>query len=153
MAWGSTVPVVLPALTKSFQDAPGLEDVRVYDGAVLDGAQPLEWLRVGYDGEGGPAVVEGESTHEGLSTARNREQYTVQCAMTVVNGSTDAVASRDRLYQLFAAVGAFLAADPTLGRTVMQAQLGSWALGQKQTGQGAVSVLSFGIEVDAFTRV
>lgn len=152
MAWTSTVPGVLDALVAAFQGAPELEGVRVFDGPVVTQAAPLEALCVGFSGDPDePVAVQGQTQREGLAVARSREQYSVQCAASVLNGSGDISAARRRAYELYAAAGAALAADPTLARTVLSAQPGATTLAQDQTTDGAVATVAFAVDVDAFT--
>ena len=152
MAWASTVPGVLDALVAAFQATPGLEGVRVFDGPVVSQAAPKEALCVGFSGDPTePAVVQGQMQREGMVAAPSREQYSVQCAASVLNGSGDISAARRRAYELFAAAGAALAVDPTLGRTVLSAQPGAATLAQDQTTDGALATVAFAVDVDAFT--
>lgn len=154
MAWFSTVPAVLDALVVAFraglQASGGFADVVVFDGPTVTEAAPLEAVTVGYaDDE--VTSVDGQETREGLSVIRSREQYTVNCSVGVLTGSGDNKAARVRAYEIFGALGAALATDPTLGRTVMSAQPGSMTLALSQGPDGAVAAIVFGVEVDAFT--
>lgn len=155
MAWGSTTPVVIEALVTALRGAPELTGVKVYDGPTLSGSSAKEALNVGTSPS--PDVdaatsAEGQESREGLAVDRTREQYTIHCGVSVLNGSSNAPAARRRVFELLAAVGAALAADPTLGRTVLQVQIGTWTLAQQQGQTGAVATIAFGIDVDAFTR-
>lgn len=151
--WASSVPDALDALVAAFRAAPGLEGVRVFDGPVVTQAAPMEALCVGFSGDPTePAAAQVESAREGLSVARSREQYPVQCAASVLNGKGDISAARRRAYELYAVAGAVLAADPTLGRTVLSAQPGGGSLVQDQTPDGAVVTVAFAVDIDAFTR-
>lgn len=148
--WGSTVPVVLPLLVSSLRGAPGMENVKVLDGPALDGSTASAWVLVGI-GEDGSAA-EGENSTEGLSAARSREQYSVECTLRVSSGSTKVATSRERAYEVFGAVGAFLASDPTLGRSVMKASIGRWVFSQKQDGKGFAAEIAFTVDIDTYTR-
>lgn len=152
MAWGSTLPAAMDALLQRFATAPELDGVKVYDGPVIDGSSALEALTVGYAGEDEPTAADGQSAREGLGADRSHEEYTVRCAIEVLNGSDDAPAARRRAFELLGVVGGVLAADPRLGGAVMSAQVGTWTLAQAQTPQGAFVTLPFEIDVDAYTR-
>ncbi len=150
--WGSTVPGALLALIELFKTAPGLEGVRVYDGPDLDGAQPDEAISVGYLGEEDSLAVEAQTEHEGLTVDRSREQYTVHCLIEARNGSGEVPAARKRVFELYAAVGAALAAFPRLDGTPMSVQPGAWTYSQEQDGAGLLAKITLGIDVDAYTR-
>lgn len=152
MAWASSLPVVLPALVQRFQTASELTGVKVYDGPSLDGSRPAAALTVGWMGEGDALAAEGQTARDGLAADRSRETYTVHCRLEVLNGGGDIIKTRDRLFAIFNGIGAALAADPLLGRTVMSVQLGAWALSQAQSAAGALLVMAFGIDVEADAR-
>lgn len=154
MGWFSTAPAVLDTLVVAFrsglQAAGGFEGVVVFDGPTVTEAAPLEAVTVGYaDDE--VTSVDGQTAHEGLAIDRSREQYTVNCSVAVLTGSGDNKAARARAYEIFGVLGAALASDPTLGRTVMMVQPGSMTLTLSQGPEGAVAVILFGVDVDAFT--
>lgn len=152
MAWGSTVPDVVDALVVAFRGAPDLVGVRVFDGPDTDASSQTEALLVGLGSEEDPTAVDGHSSREGLSNARDREQYGVRCVLIVLNGSGKIAVARRRAYALLGAVGGLLAADQRLGGAVMTAQLGTHSYSQDQTEQGAHAVIAFTVDVDAFTR-
>jgi hypothetical protein len=153
MAWGSTVPAAVDALVALLRTASGLEGVKVFDGPGVTGSSQTEAVMVGVGANEDPTAVDGRQDREGLSTARDREQYEIRCALAVVNGSGDISAARRRAYELLGVVGGVLASDQRLGGAVLNAQLGSAAFTQDQTEQGAEAVISFTVDVDAFTHV
>lgn len=152
MPWSSSVPDAVDALVEAFKAAPELESVTVWDGPEVSKAVAQEMLSVAFTGDEGDSDVEATSSPEGLGGQRDRETFTVRCAAAVLKGATDMPAARRRAYELYAAAGAVLARDPSLGRIVMRARLGSHSFKQLQTDRGAQAMLIFGIEVDAFTR-
>lgn len=153
MAWMSTIPDAVDALVAAFRAAPGLSGVKVFDGPVVTASGQMEAVTVGDVGDQeDPTAVEGQNTREGLAATRDREQYTIRCAVLVLNGAGDASAARRRAYQLLGEIGEVLAADQRLGGAVMIAQLGSSTLSQDQDETGATATVAFNVEVDAFTR-
>jgi hypothetical protein len=87
-----------------------------------------------------------------LARARDRETFTITCAVQVLLGSsTDMPTARRRAYTLFGAVGGVLAEDPHLGKTVLLATLGSHTLTQPQTPQGALVQITFGVDCQSYS--
>lgn len=152
MAWYSTVPDVLGALVAAFTAAPGLDGVTVYDGPVPTEAAPMEALTVGYGLDDDPTGAQGSTEREGLSAKRSQETYTVTCVVSVLNAAGRIPEARARVFEIYAEVGAALAADPRLGIPGVQAQPGSVSLTQEQVTSGALVSLAFGVDVVAFTR-
>lgn len=150
MAWASTTPAAMDRLVTVFTSADGMPSGAVLDGPVPADLNLTEAVSVGYSGDEA-ATVEGDLTGEGLTLAPDREQYTVQCAVWVVNGTDDIAAARTRAYELLAVARQALIADHTLGGLVMMARLSSVSLTQSQTAQGAIAQITFGVTVDAFT--
>lgn len=151
MAWSSSAPDAVDALVDAFRAAQEFQGVTIWDGPEVSKAAPREMLSVAFTGDDNDSDVEASSAAEGLDGQRDRETYTVRCAAAVVMGSTDMRAARRRAYELYAATGAVLARDHTLGRRVMRARLGSYNFKQLQTDRGAQALLVFGIDIDAFT--
>jgi len=148
----STVPAAYDALVALLSGAD-LGGAKVLDGPVVTSSAIMEAIIVGYETDDLSAVVEGNSEPEGLSRARDRETYSITCAVQVLCGSsTDMPAARRRAYELFGLVGGALASDPRLGGAVMMASLGTHSLSQPQTQQGALAEIVFGVDCDAFSR-
>jgi hypothetical protein len=152
MAWTSSIPDTVDALVDAFKLAPEFEGVTVWDGPEVSKAAPKEMLSVAFTGDDNDSDVEATSSAEGLGGQRDRETFTVRCAVAVLTGSTDMRAARRRAYELYSADGAVLARDPSLNKNVMRARLGSHTVKQMQTDRGAQALLVFGIDCDAFTR-
>lgn len=151
--WMSSVPGAIDGLLKLLRDMPFLEGVTVLDGPTVTADPIAEAITVGYEDPGTSAVVEGASEPEGLTRDRDREIYTVMCAVEVLLGSsTDLPAARCRAYELFGFVGQVLADNHTLNRAVMMAHLGAHTLSQDQLQQGALARIVFGVDCDAFSR-
>lgn len=151
MGWGSTTPAAISGLLTAFKSSPDLTGVKILDGPeVTTGA--TEAITVGYSDD--PAVqvaVDAVMAMEGLAANPSHEQYMIHCAVSVLRGNGDIAAARARVYELFGAVGAALAADPRLGGAVMLAQISSYNLTQAQGSKGALAILAFTVEVEAFT--
>lgn len=152
--WMSSVPGAYDALAGVLSDALALEGVTVLDGPVVTDQALMEAVIVGYEDSETSAVVEASNAPEGLGRARDRETYSITCAVEVLLGSSvDMPTARRRAYALLGLVGAVLAQNPRLGGAVMMASLGTHTLSQMQGGQGALAQIVFGVEVDAFTRL
>lgn len=151
MAWGSSVPDVLAALVLRLKTTPALAGVKVWDGPVMDGSQPMEAITVGKAGDGDALAAEGQDAREGLGASRSREQYTVHCLIEVRNGSGDVIAARARVFELLAAVGGVLAASPRLDGTAASAQPGSWTYSPVQDSAGVLATIALGVDVEAYT--
>ena len=152
MSWMSSVPGAVDALVGLLASAPGLEGVTVLDGPTVTEQAIMEAVTVGFEDESTAAVVESASEPEGLSRARDRETYSITCAVQVLLGSSvDAPAGRRRAYELFGAVGGVLADSPRLGGAVMLAALGTHTLSNPQTPQGAMAQIVFGVDCDAYS--
>lgn len=156
MAWSTSAPAALAALVAAWRAAPGLAaPVVVHDGPVPTGSAALALVVAGWNGHGNDeASIEGQNTPEGLAGIPDREQYSIRCAVVVFNGSSDIVAARTRAYELFAACGAAVAADRTLGGTVMRAVIGAPSLLQSSDPaypQGITATVEFMVDCDAFS--
>jgi hypothetical protein len=153
VTYSSSVPAAIAAITAAFRTsvALGLAGVPVRDGPELTAAPGLEAVAVGYTGSTDENVVTGTATAEGLAVLPDRERYAIMCAVEVVDGEHDIAAARTRAYQLHAACGAAIAADPKLGGTVLRATPGIGSLRQQQTADGALARVVFPVNVDAYT--
>lgn len=153
MTYASSVPAVIAALVSAFRasTALGLAGVPVRNGPELTAAPGLEAVAVGYTGNQDEDVVTGTATAEGLAVLPDRERYAVMCAIEVIDPDGAPAPAQARAYQLHAACGAAIAADHTLGQTVLRATPGFGALQQKQTGDGALARVVFPVTVDAYT--
>ncbi|SRR6266704_3848661 len=153
MTYYSSVPAAIAAITAAFRTstALGLAGVPVRDGPEVTAAPGLEAVAVGYTGNADENVVTGTAAAEGLAVLPDRERYAVMCAIEVLDGEHDVAAARTRAYELHAACGAAIAADHTLGKTVLRASPGFGSLRQQQTGDGALARVVFPVNVDAYT--
>lgn len=153
MVWSSSVPDAYDALVGLLSTAPSLGGVRVLDGPVVSADPIMEAVIVGFEDESLAAVEDGSNGPEGLGRTRDREDFTINCAVQVLLGSsTDMATARRRAYELFGVVGGVLAGDPRLGRTVVLASLGSHTLSQPQTPQGALAQITFGVDCQSYSR-
>ena len=153
MPYVSSVPAVIAALVAAFRTWPalGVAGVPVRDGPDLGQASGVEAVAVGYTGDANEDVVTGTASPEGMGGLPDRERYAVMCAVEVIDTAADVAAARARAFTLHAACGQALAADLTLGGTVLRASLGIGSLQQQQTDAGARARVVFPVNVDAFT--
>ena len=153
MTYSSSVPAVIAALVTAFKTSTGLglAGVPVRNGPELTAAPGLEAVAVGYTGNQDENVVTGTAAPEGLAALPDRERYTVICCAEVVDPDGNPAPAQARAYQLHAACGAAITADRTLGKVVLRATPGFGALQQKQTANGALARVVFGVSIDAYT--
>lgn len=151
MTWQSRVPDVLDALVTKWRALPELSGL-VQDGPVpLDDPSP-ELLSVGHDGDTGDGTsTDGVVSPEGYGTEPNREQFTVNCLIAVLNGANDMPAARGRAFELLSVASDALAEDHTLGGVVMYAHVQEVSLRQVQDDYGALAQVMFTVACDAFT--
>ena len=147
MAWASTIPTVLAALTTALED---LDNVTVSNGVPVQ-APTGDGLIIGYSGPDDPTAVTGTMVREAFVALPSHERYTVSCRIEATAADTDMPTAQARTLELFASVGGVLAADPRLGGLVNWAQPEAFTLFQAQSPRGAFAVLQFGIDVDAHT--
>jgi hypothetical protein len=153
--YASSVPAAITALVAVFRASAqlGAADpaVPVRDGPELSSASGLEAVAVGYTGDQNEDVVTGTASPEGLAALPDRERYAVMCAIEVIEPGADIAAARARAYVLHAACGAAIAADHSLGGTVLRASMGIGSLQQQQADTGARARVIFPVTIDAFT--
>lgn len=152
MAWQSTLPAAIDGLVAVLQSDSELSGI-VRDGPELRDMADQEAVFVGHTGTDEDTAADGSVAREGLAVQPNRESYSIRCGVSVLNGASDIGAARTRAYELFPVVGAAIAADKTLGGVVMAASVGEWTLSLSQTDVGAWAVLTFNVDVDAFTSL
>jgi hypothetical protein len=155
VTYSSSVPAAITALLAAFTASASLgaavPPVQVRDGPQLRADSAAEGVAVGYSSGQNSAVVTGTATPEGLGAGPDRERYAITCTAEVIDGSGSIAAARTRAYQLHAACGAAIAADHTLGGTVLRAVPGMGSLTQQQTTRGALARVVFPVTVDAYT--
>jgi hypothetical protein len=162
--WTSTVPAALLGLVAAFKATPGLDGVNVYDGPKVEGTSAREVVVVGFTGERmshtgaypepSSPDVDVQASIAGMAVSPQEEKYTIHNMIAVLNGAAgagDIAAARARAYELLAACGAALAADPKLGGAVGLASPGAHSLTQDQGPRGATATIMFDVEVSAFT--
>ena len=142
-----TVPAAIVALVGMLTDA-GLP---AQDGPAVTDRAATEVVAVGWAGADDPVAVESYETPDGLAGQPLHERYTIRCTAMVANGSGDQVAARERAYELLAGVTVALAASPTINGTVGYAYLSGHTLEVQQDTSGAVAVVRFAVDVEAFS--
>jgi hypothetical protein len=151
MAWGTTVPAAKVALTSIFDAAL---DITVHNSRYVGAIASRDVLIVGYQSEDVPGV-EGRFTVEKYGATPLRDQYVIHNRIVVSKGGTDILRAETRAFALLAGAGATLAGNPTLSSTpsIMVAALGAYSLVPTQPDSGALAILQFDVDVDAFTTV
>lgn len=151
MTFTSTVPAAIDGLVAAF-GALELDGATIIDGPRVGGGTLNGVIIVGWTGDESPESTSGTSMLASYSTQRQREQYTITCAASVLRGGKNKMsAARTRAFELYGAAAGALAADKTLGGVVMSARSGELNLVQSQDSRGAVATVVFAVDVDAFT--
>ncbi|MGH3096947.1 MAG: hypothetical protein ACRDMV_13230 [Streptosporangiales bacterium] len=151
MDWQSTAPTAIDALVALWQGNTTLSGL-VLDGETRKDTGKNAAVFVGYQGDEDATVASGRFSKESLVVSPSREGYSIHCAITAVNGGGNISSARARVYELFAACGAALFSDHTLGGAVMSAAIGEWSLTMPQTDRGVVAALAFNVDIDAYTQ-
>lgn len=153
MAWTSRLPAAMDALVTTFTEWPGLGGggVTVRDGPSASQATIKEIVSVGYTGGEDDNDAESTLLTEGLGGNVDREQFTIRCAAAVLRGSDDVAGARKRAYELLAEAGAALAANRSLGGSVMRAMISSHSLTMDLATNGAQAMVVFEVSCDAYT--
>jgi hypothetical protein len=154
MAYASTVGAAITALLAAFSAAPGLSGVEVRDGPQAPDTSAIEAVYVGWTGDethASDAWTSQETPEGGLGGQPHRESYSVHCSAMVLNPDEDLPAARARALALRAAAAAAVAADQTLGKTVLRATPGAGAGRQVPVANGIKVYVLFDVDCDAFT--
>lgn len=152
MAWSSKLPAAVDGLVRILNASPELaEAAKILDGPTSSQATLTDVIAVGF--AGGDEGVDGESTlvTEGLGGGVDREQFTIRCAAVCLRGTNDLPDARRHAYELLSLTGAAIAADRTLGGTVMRAMIGAHSLSQGFTQNGAQASVVFDVTCDAYS--
>ena len=142
----STLPGFITALVAALEAAPALSGVQVIDGPPVKYARQ-DAVAVGLTTED----LSVESTTGDAGLVARREQVDVNCLARSWSGDDDLTARRGRVFSIIEAVGAVLAADPTVGGTVTRARLAGLVYSAARTGEGTGCMVEFRVRVDAFT--
>lgn len=148
MTWHSTIPTALSTLTALVQEAA--VDTRVLARANVGPIADRDLIVIGFQGPDIPAV-EGRFMVAGSTVDPLQERYVIHSRIAASRGSTEIVKVEQRAFYLLAVVGGVLAVNPTLSNTVMLASLGNFNHTPRQTGRGALVIVQFDVEIEAFT--
>ncbi|HVB27377.1 MAG TPA: hypothetical protein VNE21_05645 [Mycobacteriales bacterium] len=156
MSYASTCPAAIAALIAAFGRSADLAGVLVTDGLpVGDQTAADEAVIVGYTEADSEAAADGTIAAEGEAGNRDREKYAIHCAAGVRNSDPEqGAAARTRAFALFGGCGQAIAADRSLGSTVLTAALGAWSLSAEHPADvGGIYVrIRFDVDIDAFTN-
>lgn len=153
MGWTVTLPAAWANLVTGLRGWAALAGVQVKDGAEITDPSVYETVTVGFTDETAPDVVDAANSAGGMVNQPGREQYVIQCGVSVQKGTAEELPdARARAFELLDAVVDYLTANKTLGGAVMNATLGEWHLRQYlPQNAGAVATIAFGVNCDAFT--
>jgi hypothetical protein len=152
MTWRSTAPSALSAFTLLVQAAAVDSGTRILSRANVSAVADRDLVVIGFQSPDVPAV-EGRFDEGGIAADPLRERYVIHNRIAASRGSTEILKAEARVFDLLAVIGGVLAHNPTLSDTVMLARLGNFSHTPAQTPRGALVVLQFDVEIDAFTTV
>jgi hypothetical protein len=160
VSYGLTAPAAMSNLVAMLNAASVLKgtasdgsDVQVKDGNENTEPGALDVISVGWQGpDEDDTAADGGLSGEDYEAVRDRETYSIRCALATLDGDNVIPAGRARAFTLLGAVGQVIAADSTLRGAVMAAQLGTWSLRQDNTDAGTVTRIVFTVDCDAFTN-
>jgi hypothetical protein len=151
VSWAGTYPAAVAGILAAWGRAYPLQGAELRNGPQLTNPQAMEVLTAAFTSLEDDTAADGDWTPEGLGGTPDREQYTIACAASVLNGDGDVVAARARVFALVAAAGDAIAADYTLGGAVMSAAMGSWTVREDAADPGTVATVRFAVRIDAYT--
>lgn len=155
MPWSSSIPAAVDALYAAVRDtfaaSDDLKAVKVLDGPAIGGGHQKQAVIIGYSPEEDGEAVESSAELEGLALNPQREHFTINCAVELLAGSGTVSAARRRAYDIVAAVGQVISADPKLGGTVMRAYIAAAPLRYDPDPQGLLVTVPFAVACDAYT--
>ena len=151
MTWATSAPAAIEKMISMFRAWPGLAGVELKDGPVIANPAATEVLGVGWAEIEDDDAMDGTFTGSGLSGYRDLDNYTIRCAIGVLNGDGDIVTCRSRAFALLHEAGECLAVDPRLGGLVFNAGIGTWSLRPDNTDAGIICKLRFAVDVAAVT--
>jgi hypothetical protein len=149
----SRVPAALTALLAILRASAALDGVRIVDGPESTNATERDMLLVGWQPDGDTAVSLEQSFNSAGARTRD-EAFTIACYAESRRGDKDMAVTRNRVFELVAAVETALRATneapeaPTLNGTVLWAHLTTGNLAQRQS-EGTVAGLSFSVTCQA----
>ena len=109
-------PVVVDRLVSQLPSLPGWSGIKVYDGPVVTGATPTDFVTVGYvDGEDFGGSYEQTRNGEGGYEGCLEESGTVRSEIVCQTGGDKVPAMRARAFALVDAWEAWVSSDETLG--------------------------------------
>lgn len=149
MTWALAAPNAIASLVAKAQTV--IDPDAVLDSLVVTASGTNEAIVVaGSSGETGDgrAYVEHQLPSPGYSSDV-QDQFTIYSEVAVL-GRTVA-AARTRGYEIVAGWGQAIAADPTLGDSVMQAWISNVGCTAEQAGRGARVVLLVAVTCEVFT--
>jgi hypothetical protein len=115
----TTITAMRAALIASLRDRPGLAGVQIGYG-MPPGALQREHILFG--------MVDAQQEYRALGTARKFEDYAATVFISVMREGTDQQATDERALSLLAEVEAELRADPTVGNTVLTAEVSRYRM-------------------------
>lgn len=157
MAWSSSIPAAVDALftgvRDTFAESDDLKVVKVQDGPLVGGGHYKQAFMVGYSPiEDVPAVSDNSNGLEGVALNPQRERFTVNCTIEVLDGNGNVQRARSRVYAIAAAVGQFLSGNPKLDGTVMRAWIAAAApLDYQEDAPALLVTAALAIACDAYT--
>jgi len=147
----STCPQVMASLVAWFSTVPLNDPSDVRYGPQPTNSEAREVISVGLTGPLEDAAVENTTAQEGLMPSY-RENYTIHCAVAVLQGDGGPQPAAERAFVILAACTALVNANSNLAGDALNLSVASWALREDQTTGGISQRLRFDVNVDAFMQ-
>lgn len=146
-------PNLITNIVAAFKASSSLAGVSIYDGPMLDGSYPQQWIAVGHDGsEEGPSQAgQATNTYDQIGAKKMFEDGVINCTLAAWDGETSPSAKRTAAYNLLSTVDTIIRTDPSFGGVVLYSGLGLHTMTYSQDDLGIVCLITFTINYRART--
>jgi len=128
--------------------------VTVWDGPVITGDNPVDWITIGHDGneDGDMTVGDWVNSYMPIGARRMDEEGSVKNVLVVNSGDMENPnEARNAGLNLLGHVDSVIRADPTLAGACIYAGLSAHSLEYKQTANGFGCKINFEVKYKART--
>jgi hypothetical protein len=153
MATTVALPSLITNIVAAFKASAALTGVSIYDGPILDGSYPQQWIAVGHDGseEGPTQAAQATNTYDQLGAKKMFEDGSINCVLAAWDGNDSPASKRTAAYNLLSAVDTAIRSDPSFGGVVLYSGLGLHTMTYSQDDLGIVCLITFTINYRART--
>lgn len=147
----STIPAVIDALLTLVRARPEMAaPVQVFDGFPRRPIDDVDFVAIGGKSE---PVADGTQEATALGNRRRDETYAVRVYCSSSRGTADQKVTRDRVFELMAAIESAVRSDVSLGGLVISAQVGGsvtlFETDAETAADGSFAEVSFDITIRA----